>query len=190
MMKTITCFIKQPLKETKKFKFIEEPAFPRKRKQPNYAILEHVDGMVSSASIHHPSTTKEHFSKIYFGAIDTMIRALNDKFEQPSFEAFSTLESLLLKELKGEEHGNEVAWLESRYGDDININALQTEFGVFKTMFGGKHVTHFDDIVSAVQEIGEERLLIANIIIIIQLLLVNASTSATPERYFSLARRF
>ena len=107
------------VKKAKHFKFIEVPALLRKRKQPNYSILEYVDGSESSG--HHPSTGKEHFRKIYFEAIDTMINALNDRFEQASFEAFSTLESMLLKALKGEEHGSEIAWLESRYRDDLNM---------------------------------------------------------------------
>ena len=46
----------------------------------------------------------------------------------------------------------------------------------------------FSDIVDKLQLLPHERQLIPNIIVLCNLLLINPTTSATPERSFSLAR--
>ena len=50
-------------------------------------------------------------------------------------------------------------------------------------------ISCFDDILKVLSPKTEERLLIPNVQILIELLLINPATSATPERSFSLARR-
>ena len=44
-------FHEATVKKAKNFKFIEEPDLPRKRKQPNYSILEYVDGNESTQNL-------------------------------------------------------------------------------------------------------------------------------------------
>ena len=59
-----------------------------------------------------------------------------------------------------------------------------------KTVCSVEKLSRFDAIVNILQEASKETLLlIPNVIVIVKLLLVNAATSATPERSFSMARR-
>ena len=72
---------------------------------------------------------------------------------------------------------------------DVDVSALKTEFLAFKLIFKEK-VNHFDDILKAMEETtSETRLLFPNVMLVIQLLLLNPATSATPERSFYVARR-
>ena len=68
--------------------------------------------------------------------------------------------------------------------------ALPSEFEILKTLCSANKLSYFDAIVTILQQAGKEELcLIPNLIVIVKLLLVNAATSATPERSFSMARR-
>ena len=101
----------------------------------------------------------------------------------------ATMEILLLKAIAGEEVNDELIWMHSIYADDANVNALTTELLVFKQIFKEK-ASHFDDILRTLEETtSDTRLLFPNVIIIVQLLLINPATSATPEKSFSVARR-
>ena len=96
---------------------------------------------------------------------------------------------LLLKSIAGEEVNDDLAWMHSRYTDDVDVSALKAELLVFKQIFKEK-VNHFDDILQAMEETtSDTRLLFANVMIASQLLLVNPATSAFPDRSFSVARR-
>ena len=96
---------------------------------------------------------------------------------------------LLLKSIAGEEINDDLAWMHSRYTDDVDVSALKAELLVFKQIFKEK-VNHFDAILQAMEETtSDTRLLFANGMIASQLLLVNPATSAFPDRSFSVARR-
>ena len=80
--------------------------------------------------------------------------------------------------------------MHSNYGDDVDVTALKTELLAFKQIFEEK-ASNFDDILRALEEtMSDTMLLFPHGRIVIQLLLVYPATSATPERSFSVARRF
>ena len=64
-----------------------------------------------------------------------MILALSEKFNKPCFDAFAIMETLLLKFIAGEEINDELAWVHTRYTDDVDVSALKTELLVFKQIF-------------------------------------------------------
>ena len=79
--------------------------------------------------------------------------------------------------------------MHSRYTDDVDVSALKAELLVFNQIFK-ERVNHFDDILKAMEETtSDTSLLFPNVMIVIQLLLINPATSATPERSLSVARR-
>ena len=79
--------------------------------------------------------------------------------------------------------------MHSRYTDDVDLTALKTELLIFKQIFKEK-VNHFDDVLKAMEETTSDiRLLFPNVMTVIQLLLINPATSATPGKSFSVARR-
>ena len=111
---------------------IEHPTLPRKRKRPNYSILNYVEGH-PSAEAHHPATVANHYRSLYYNAVDSIVQALMTRFDQPSFKVFCTMEQLLLKGIEGQDVSAETAEVQKIYGDDIYFGSLRTELAVLKT---------------------------------------------------------
>ena len=65
---------------------IEQPSLPRKRKRPNYSILQYVEGH-QSAEGHHPLTVEDRCKSMYYEAIDAILQAIMKGFDQSSFKA-------------------------------------------------------------------------------------------------------
>ena len=66
---------------------IEYPTLPRKRKSPNYSILNYVEGYLSAEG-QHPATVEDHYRSLYYNAVDSIFQVLMTRFDQPSFKAF------------------------------------------------------------------------------------------------------
>ena len=168
---------------------IEHLTLPRKRKRPNYSILNYVEGH-SSAEGHHPATVEDHYRCLYYNAVDSIVQALMPHFDQPSFKAFCAMEQLLLKGIEDQDVSGETAEVQKIYGDDINFGSLSTELTVLKTICKDEKPSHTKEIVKALKGCDHRTwLLIPFVIKLVKLLLVMAATSATPERSFSTMRR-
>ena len=119
-----------------------------------------------------------------------MTQAIKTRFDQQCCQVFLNIEQLLLRAIRCEPYEEEMNELISLYGSDVCATALPSELEVLKTVCSVENPVHFDTIVSILQEASKETfLLISNVIVIVKILLVNAATSATPERSFSMARR-
>ena len=76
------------------------------------------------------------------------------------------------------------------YADEVEKRALPSEPLILRTMFESLEPVHFGDIVEKLKTISpQERVIINNVISIIKIVVKTGATSATPERFFSLARR-
>ena len=121
-------FYETTVRKAEKHDFIQEPSLARKpRKEPNCSILQYLDGNASGEANCTHATAQDHFRRIYFEAIDSMILALSERFNKPCFDALADMETLLLKSIAGEEINDELAWMHSRYTDDVDVSALKTE---------------------------------------------------------------
>ena len=88
-------------KSASKIDEVSTPMLPRKRKKPNYSILQYVEGNPKpTGEAYHPENAYDHFKQIYFEALDAIVNAINDRFDQPAFELFSQVEQLFLKSVK------------------------------------------------------------------------------------------
>lgn len=67
---------------------------------------------------------------IYFEAIDSIVSAIKERFEQPSFNILLDVEQLLLKSINGEDykHGD-------IFRDDIDPSALPSELSIITTTY-------------------------------------------------------
>ena len=119
-----------------------------------------------------------------------MIKAIRDRFEQPNYQFFSTIEQLLIKAINSEPYQTELDAL-NEYRDDFYVSALPVELLTLRTIFANEKVSHFEELKNKIKnEMSEaERILIGNGNKLMKLVFVGAATSATPERSFSLARR-
>ena len=100
------------------------------------------------------------------------------------------MEKLLLSAINGEvQYEDGINLLRSEYSDDLDVDTLITELPILTSMFEEEHIVNFDDILEYFQKYPLKGKLLPNVAIVVHLLNVNASTSASPERTFSLARR-
>ena len=153
--------------------------------------MHYVDGNQSTAQAHHPLTTEDRYRESYFEAADNMISAIRERFKQPSFEVYKNMESFIIKTIASEIASKETSYLEGSYGTEININQFSTvEADILRTIFRESEPDSFQNILDEVESRPKGQLcLLPNAVKILQLLLVNPSTTATLERSFSLARR-
>ena len=51
----------------------------------------------------YPVTAQDYYRQIYFEAIDLMMNAIDQRFDQPSFDTYAKMESLLIKTLNSQD---------------------------------------------------------------------------------------
>ena len=81
---------------------VDELKLKHKGRKPNYPIVQYVDGHESSSSSYHPETAEDEFHQIFFDSLDHMKSAIEESFDQPSFQTYLELEELLLCAARGE----------------------------------------------------------------------------------------
>ena len=93
--------------------------------------------------------------------------------------------------IASENASKEISNLEANYGTEININQFSTvEADILRTIFRDSKADCFRDILDEVESPPKGQLcLLPDAAKILELLLVNPATTATPESFFSLARR-
>ena len=186
-------FFNTTVKKASNHSFITKPTLPRKRRRPNYkSILNYMqlDGYDNVENAHHPANAEDYYKQQYFEVLDLVISSIKERFEQPTFISFLNMETLLLNIIQEKSYDQELQYVTEVYTTDINAEAIRIEEFMFRTMFKSVTVRNFGDILFHIRTIPlSKQRLIPNIATIINLLLVNPSTSCTPERSFSTARR-
>ena len=147
---------------------ISEPALPRQKRAPSRFEI-------GTGPPSYPTTSQEHYRRIYFEAIDVMVNAIDNHFNQASFDVYAKMESLLVKCLNCQDYSTELHFLGTNYGEDVDVRTLNVQLEIFKVLMKDGEFTFLDDMISK--------------IITICKLLVNPATSAAGERSFSSARR-
>ena len=69
-------FYETVLKTAKLHQFVNPPTLKRKRRAPNYSILQFIEGPYQSEEAHHPSPPKENCRTIYYQALHCLINSL------------------------------------------------------------------------------------------------------------------
>ena len=157
-------FYKTVLKTEKLHQFVNPPTLKRKRRAPNYSILQFVEGSYQSEEAHHPSSPKENYRTIYYEALDCLINSLKERFTQPSFVAYDMLESFLLKSLDGEDIENERKYIDTMYNEELNYHSLTNEIDTLKVILNGNIVECFDDILKCVKGQQHQLMMMPNIV--------------------------
>ena len=138
----------------------------------------------------YPVTAQDYYRRIYFEAIDLMMNAIDQRFDQPSFDAFAKMESLLIKTLNSQEKSKELKFMEKLYNDDVNISVLTAQMEILQVLLKDGEYFCFDDIIVKIEELpNAERAMIKDLVMY-KLILVNPATSAASEISFSTVRRW
>ena len=71
----------------------------------------------------YPVTAQDYYRWIYFEAIDLMMNAIDQRFDQPSFDTYMymyvKMKSLLIKTLNSQDKSEELKFMEKLYNDDV-----------------------------------------------------------------------
>ena len=178
-------------KAANSIKGIAQPAMPIKRKRPNYSIIQYVVGYEGPASnAHYPKTTEKYFKQMYFEALDAVVNAMKDHFEQPALKKFMNVEQLFLKTINNQDASVELKAVKTDFDGDFNEYQLESELHLIPTIFKDSKPVDFHDICKTLQTMDKDvRPMIKNIWTITRIVLTSGATSATPERSFSMQRR-
>lgn len=183
-------FYEKTKSSASKIEAVSAPTVPRKRKRPNYSILLYVTGNPEATAPHyHPQTPYDHYKPIYFEALDSIVAAIKERFDQPAFKTFMEAEQLFLKAIKKEDITVELNTLETKFSGDYDNDSLNAELQLLPTIFNNDPV-NLDEVVEVLRSLSQEkRKLIFNTVTLLRIVLTNGATSATPERSFSMMRR-
>ena len=159
---------------------VNDPILPRKRKVPR----RFEDG---SAQPEYDGSPKDMYRRIYFEALDLLVQAIEDRFDQPGYRMYSCLETLLTKAVRKDDFSDEIRKVLEVYEDDSSN--LSTHLNILgSTIPEGE--SSISEIISYLQKlVPAEKELIKEVMILAKLILVMPATNSTSERSFSAMRR-
>ena len=166
---------------------VNEPQLPRQRKLPR----RYDDGLASGD---FPSTPKAHFKPVYFEAIDLITNCVQERFDQPGYRIYQSLETLLIKASKRGEFQENLDDVCAFYHDDFDKELLHSQlqtFGIhFQTVEEPAVQISIFDLKRYFLSLSPGQVsLLSQVRCLLQLILVMPATNATSERSFSALRR-
>lgn len=166
---------------------VDEPRLPRRRKLPRrYADC------LSHGEFH--DTPASFYKQIYFEALDLMINCIKQRFDQPGYRIFQSMESHPIKACMRDDFESELKEVYETYQDDWDKDLLQSQLLTLGVSF--KHQAESNKSITVVD--GREYLQnqsyaqlsrLSQVSCLMQLLLVMPATTALSERSFSALRR-
>ena len=161
---------------------VDDPVLPRKRKAP-----QHLE--TGSAPAEFPATTKDHYRRIFFEVLDLLIQAIADRFDQPGYRTYSSLQALLLKAAKKDDFSEELKTVCKLYGSDLQASNLKLQLQILGNTISGNN-GNIVDIKNHLQQLSAtEKELVKEVILLMKLNLVLPATNAASERALSAMRR-
>ena len=85
----------------------------------------------------YPSTACDHHRKLYFEVVNDLTSSVKERFNQPSFKMYASLETLLLKAANGEYISKDVDNSASKYSGDVNVNSVVAQLSTFYVLTTG-----------------------------------------------------
>lgn len=138
--------------------------------------------------MYFPSTPKELFRKTFCEVIDRAVSGINERFHQPGYQVFETLENIVLKAAKGKDFLPLIsAEITKKYCEDINFDGLISQLNMLPNLIE-EPVEDFSSFLKWFQSTMYQHLL-SQVGILLKLLLVLPATNAMSERSFSTLRR-
>ena len=124
-----------------------------------------------------PKLPKDQFRRVCYDAIDLIVSAIAQRFNQESFSSYAQMETLLVKTANGDDYDTEFKFLEASYSEDVDTGALPR----LATKYFGSYVKGEDIMLFP----EPEKELIQEVQTICKLPAINPATSAAWKRSFS-----
>ena len=95
------------LLKSKSYPSISGPTLPRRTSASAPRRIE-----ISTGEPTYPVTAQDYYRWTYFEAIDLMMNAIDQRFDQPSFDTYEKMESLSMKTLNSQDKSEELKFME------------------------------------------------------------------------------
>ena len=169
---------------------ISAPTLPRKRRAPQRLQVGSTEGDMHSS-------VNEYYRVLYFEAIDLVIEAITERFDQPGYRIYSNLENLILKACKGHDYTEELCIACEFYGYDLDKLQLSTQLLLLVALINDAQKSDEKELTCTIHNIVEilckltsaQKCAFSQVFIVMKLLLVMPATNACSERSFSALRR-
>ena len=102
------------------------PILPQKRKAPRRFEI-------GTGEETHSATVEDHYCQAYFEVLDLAIAGISNRFNQPGYAIYNSLESLLVSAANNEQFNEQLTEVVAFYEDDFDCRILQHFFqGILK----------------------------------------------------------
>ena len=128
-------FYASVLKKFQCFNFIQQPVHPRKRRAPDYSILQFADGCNSVQEAFNPGTFCDRYQVMYYEAMKYVLLSIKYRFNQTSYVAYENIETLLLKPTSSKEIYDEMKYIKEVYDGEINGAQFMREADLLQLLF-------------------------------------------------------
>ena len=136
---------------------------------------------------------KDLFRRQYFEAVDLVVNCIGAHFDQPDYQIYRNVESLLLNAANGESFDEEFQKVADFYKDDFNSGLLRTQLEFLNASFiENKDISRVD--MKAILKYFRSTLPVyrtfySEVFKLLKLILVMPATNAISERSFSALKR-
>ena len=76
-----------------------------------------------------------------------MVNAVDNRFNQASFDVYSRMKSFLVKCLNCQDYSTELHFLGTNYGEHVDVRTLNVRLEIFKVLMKDAEFACLDDIV-------------------------------------------
>lgn len=126
------------------------------------------------------------YRQIFFEVLDYITTSINQRFSNPGYKVFSSLEEVVVKAANREAFDLETI---RQYRDDINFQLISVQLELLPSLFDSQGIT-LSDVIKAFQNIGKSQYKFwSEVIKLLQLIVLLPATNASSERVFSTLRR-
>ena len=94
---------------------ITEPQVPRNKRAPGRFE-------VGTGTPLFPVTPVQVYRRIYFEALDLIVSSIEERFDEPSFKAYSNMETLLIGVLSSQDVSLLMDYMKENYADDVKLD--------------------------------------------------------------------
>ena len=132
---------------------------------------------------------------MYYEALDLVIQAVTERFDQPGYRVIQNLEECQLNARLGQDYSEQLDFVCSFYGQDLNKHQLTAQLSLLKATFdeidpSQKDITTMHEMVKVLSDMPQaQKIALSQVFIIFKLLVIIPATNATSERSFSALRR-
>ena len=160
---------------------VSDAVLPRKRKAPK----RHSDGSEGF----HSETPQDMYRVAYFEAVDLAIATIKDRFDQPGYAMYRSLEDLLLKAVRGLDYSIELQSVCSLY-TEIDASSLKVQLTNLATKFATESSVSLREILDYIHSLSSDaRCFFKEVCCVVSLITVMPASNAVSERSFSTMRR-